>query len=495
MALHCTQCGKVLEDGAKFCTNCGHPAVQVSENEPAAALAQAEVAPVPQQSPPTRYAETSARTLTIRKRIYIPIIIIAILLAGLYYTGKVLADPQRTVESFKNAVRDHKAHQLASMIHTNENTKVTDEQAKAMLSLFEKYPETYSASLSAMESSAGHSGKQPNGSTALYRLKKHGKKFLLFDNYEISTKVVHPKAVTNLKGMKVGIKGIGKTRTADKASGDSPETVVLDAVIPGYYTLVGKSKDINTSKSFAFVSSSGKVDFTAIYLPVTANIPSAELFMNDQDTGKKLGEHTTVGPFKKNDTPSFYAVYTVNGKSIKSDTVTITKDDSDYDDGTLTLEDAQEGVELYFEEADSEDFYSLDQEDADSEANRDVLEFFFQQYLDSLGSAISNQATDEVSDYYETGSDFTKSEMKSIENLGDKEITESNQSFTIDKSTYKDSDTFSVDVTEDWNEYYYDDDNNEVDKDFTLKSNYSVKQTAPGTLKIVGHKTLSKSEN
>lgn len=492
MVKHCTQCGNILEEGVKFCTTCGHPVSQGPIEQLQAA--PREQAPTENQESQTRYFTSSAKKITIRKRVYIPLIIIVLLAVSLYYTGKTLAAPERVVESFKNAVRDHKTHQLASMIHTNENTKVTDAQANAMLMLFNKYPGAYSDVLSALDSSARHSGKMPSDSPALYQLKKDGKKFLIFDNYEITTNAVHPKVVTNLKGMVVGLKGIGKTKTAAKASGESPETVTLNGVIPGYYTLVGKSKAINNSKSVALVSTGQKVNFAGIFIPVDSNIPEAHLFINGKDTGKTIAKTGIIGPFKKADTPWFYATYTINGKSIKSNTITITPDDSDYEDDSVTMDDARNGIGLNFDQVTDGDFFTLDQENADSQQNHDSLDSYFQEYFDTLGSAVSDQYYDDLADYYETGTKFSKAELSGIKSIGDKEITESNQSFDITKIAYTDSDTFSVDITEDWSETYYDDNDNEVDKDFTIKSNFQVKQTAPGELKLIGHKVLSKDE-
>ncbi|GEB76318.1 hypothetical protein SIN01_06630 [Sporolactobacillus inulinus] len=499
MTRHCTECGQALQDNMKFCTQCGHPVE--SAQDQTAATSTATLSQVPTEK---RYTMTSdKKSITIKKSVLIPVIIAILLIIGFYYTGKVFTDPQRTVDSFRNAVRDHKTHQLAQMIHTNENTKVGDAQAKAMLQLFDKNPSIYSQSLSAMESSAKQSGKQPSGSHALYQLKKSGKKFLIFDHYQITTNTVHPKVVTNLKGMKVGIKNIGKMKTAAKANNDNSETISLSGVIPGYYTVIGQSKAMNTSQSTALLSNDDEtIDFSGSFIPVSTNLPGAKLFIDGKDATKPLlGDVVNVGPYKEGDTPSFYATYTVNGKSIKSNTISISDDESsddysdEYDDETTTIGDAEsDGINLIFEEAAEDGFYSLNRDDLNGEQNGNTLHAYFQDYYDSLTSAVNEQDNDYLTDYYETGTPFSQSTFKDLKGIEDKEISESLHSFEVTKISNDNSETFTIDVTEDWNEYYYDDDDNEVDKDFTLKTTYQLKPTAPGQLKIVGYKVNSKSE-
>ncbi|WP_139691650.1 zinc ribbon domain-containing protein [Sporolactobacillus terrae] len=501
MAKHCTQCGQLLPDGVKFCTHCGH-SVESAQDQTAATRAVAPT--LPQVSPEKRHkTQSDKKSITIKKSVLIPVIIAIILIIGFYYTGKVFTDPQRTVDSFRNAVRDHKTHQLAQMIHTNENTKVTDAQAKAMLQLFDKNPSIYSQSLSAMESSAKHSGKQPSGSHALYQLKKSGKKYLIYDNYQITTNNVHPKVVTNLKGMKVGIKNIGKMKIATKANSDDSETITLSGVIPGYYTIIGQSESMNTSQSAAMLSNEDNaIDFSGTFVAISTNLPGAKLFIDDKDASKILSDKAVnVGPYKEGDTPSFYATYTVNGKSIKSNTISISDDESsddyseEYEDETTTIDDAEsDGINLIFEAAAEEGFYSLNRDDLNGEQNENTLDAYFQDYYDALSSAVNEQDNDYLTDYYETGTSFSQSTFKDLTAIEDKEISESLRSFDVTKISAADSETFTIDVTEDWNEYYYDDDDNAVDKDFTLKTTYQLKPTAPGQLKIVGYKTNGKSE-
>lgn len=130
MTRHCTECGQALQDNMKFCTQCGHPVE--SAQDQTAATSTATLSQVPTEK---RYTMTSdKKSIAIKKSVLIPVIITILLIIGVFYTGKVFTDPQRTVDSFRNAVRDHKTHQLAQMIHTNENTKVGDAQAKQCFS-------------------------------------------------------------------------------------------------------------------------------------------------------------------------------------------------------------------------------------------------------------------------------------------------------------------------------------------------------------------------
>lgn len=117
MAKFCSKCGQPVSEGAKFCTHCGFDLstiVQPANGPSAAKEAAASLAPsiAPETVPSTTRA-AQRKKVTIKKRVYIPIIAVLIVLVALYYTGKALTSPERIVDAFKNAVRDHKVHELA----------------------------------------------------------------------------------------------------------------------------------------------------------------------------------------------------------------------------------------------------------------------------------------------------------------------------------------------------------------------------------------------
>ncbi|MDD9148013.1 zinc-ribbon domain-containing protein [Sporolactobacillus sp. CQH2019] len=488
MAKYCAHCGSPLKEDAKFCPGCGfpvNPAQSAEHVQPAPPQIMEQAAA--EAEPQTRY---TAKSLTLKKRIYIPIIAVIVIVGALFFIGKTMADPQRTIDAFKNAVQNQDVHTLAGLVHTNGNMPADRSQIKAMLALFQKQPGIYTNVLHSFQQSIKSADTQ-SGSSSPYYLEKSGKKFFIFNNYQIRANLIHPLVITNLKGMQVGIEGVGKAQTAAQASANSPETLTLAGVIPGYYTIYGKSSSMNTSVQEAIHSAGVKVDFSGIYIPVRSNISDAELYVNGKDTGKTLAQVTEWGPFKENDSPSFYAKYTVNGQSIQTDSVNIS--DSSYDGSSLTLDQAEnDGIDLTFDESGSDNFYVLDRND--SGTNRNTLNSYFSNFFDALGTAVSSGDTSEFASYFETDTDFSNMQIANAKKFNSQGISESNQSFDITNIQYIGKDTFSMDVSEAWNESYTDQNDNFVNKDFTLKSNYQVKETAPGQLKIVGQKITDRQE-
>lgn len=500
MSQFCTNCGHPIKEGARFCTHCGFPQNENVDEQATALAEQPEEKPLPIAAPNEAIRANQAHRSRRNKWIYIPILVVVILAIALYYTGKSLSDPERTIQTFKNAVRQQKVHQLTTLIHTNEDIKVTNTQVRAMLSLFKNHPQVYSQILDSMEQTAKNSNAKSVGRAhSLYYLGISGKKYFIFNNYQITANVFHPKVETNLKDMKVGITGVGQTKTASRATGNSPQTIMLNGVVPGYYSFFGQAKNMSLSKHRAILTSNDKITFTGIYIPVNSNIPEAELYVNGKDTGKTFSQLSEYGPFKKGDTPTFSAVYTVNGKSIKTDTLSTAKESSNSEDTTLDQAESN-GVELDFDQAtDADDFFVLDEKNPDSSDNEDTLKSYLSSYFDALSSAVSDEDTDDFASYFQTGSDLYNSNMKAVKKFYKDSVTEENQSFDINAITYSGDDTFTINVNESWSETVPSDDSDDSDdyegaeKDFNLKNTYQIKEVAPGELKIVGEKLISKS--
>lgn len=491
MAKYCAHCGSPLKEDAKFCPSCGFPVnpaqpvdqVQQTGNPPQI-IEQAAAA---EAAPQTRY---TAKSITLKKRVYIPIIAIFIIIGALFFVGKTMTDPQRTVDAFKNAVQNQDVHTLAKLVHTNGNTPADMYQIKAMLALFQKQPSVYTNVLNSFQQSIKSANSQISGSSPYY-LEKSGKKYFIFDNYQIMANLIHPSVITNLKGMQVGIEGVGKPQSATQASANSPETLTLAGVIPGYYTIFGKSPSMNTSVQEVVNSSEVKVDFSGIYIPIRSNISDAELYVNGKDTGKTLAQITEWGPFKENDNPTFYAKYTVNGQSIQTNPVNISN--NSYTNNSMTLNQAEnDGIDLTFDESSSSNFYVLDKNG--SSTNQNTLQSYFSSFFSALGTAVSSGDTSEFATYFETDTDFSNMQIANAKKFNSQGVSESNQSFDITNIKYIGNDIFSVDVSEAWNESYTDQNNNYTNKDFTLKSIYQLKETAPGQLKIVGQKITDRQE-
>ncbi|MFT8872628.1 MAG: zinc-ribbon domain-containing protein [Sporolactobacillus sp.] len=524
----CTHCGSPLAPNDRFCTSCGFPVAdsateaKLDQDHIHPSLAPREGASVPgvlvppATDAPSRTA--SHHSIKIKKKMAIPIFILCVLLIGLYCAGRLLTTPQHTVQAFKDAVRSENIGKLKTLIHPTQSDRVNTAQVRAMLNLFKSNPTLYASITRTMEDDAAKPDRMPADGDQIYSLQKEGTLFFIFDNYKIDAIVLHPKVETNLKGIKIGVRGSGASQTAGKASGSAPQTLTLSGVIPGKYTFYGHSKVMNMTRSQTITSADDRVIFSGVYLSIDSNIPGAHLFVNNEDTGKTISQMSEYGPLLKTATPTFYAVYTVGGTSIRSEaTIKIVSPDSNInDDNAMTMSDAQSnGIDLSFSEAEADDFYALDEQNDNSSANKKQLNDYFQSYFDALSSAVNDGDTDDYSNYFISGSDLYNSSLQAAQKFNSDGVTEDNQSYTVDAVKYTGKDTFSVDMTEQWQESVPNassssisssddgsdsqddgdngDDGGTTEKTYTLKTNYQLQETAPGKLMIIGEKTGSKS--
>lgn len=440
----------------------------------------------------TRFGEPKTKTRSHKKLWLIPLLIVVIFGAVAYFTGKYLTDPSRTVAAFEQAVRDQNVHELKKLILPNEPADVNDNQIQAMLRLFDSQPDTYRAIVASLNQSA----KSPDiiqPDNMLYYLQKSGKKYLIFDNYRIGTDSIQAKITTNLQDMQVGILGVGHSKTADQADSNMPQTLDVGPVIPGEYTFYGKSKALNTSKMVSLTSAGKNVDFSGVYIQVRSNIRDAELYVNGKDTGKTIAEAGAYGPFKKNDTPVFYAKYTVNGQSIQTDPVSISGGQSSFGAG-FSLDQAQtDGIDLNFNQVDSGNFYVLDSQN--EQENMSTLNNYFPGFYDALSTAVSLDDATNFANYFESGTDYAKAQIQSAHNFYKQGVSESNTSFHINSVISLGGGVFSVTVDESWDETITDpNSDSQTSKSFSYTDTYQLKETAPGMLKIVGQKITNRQD-
>ncbi|WP_157800184.1 zinc ribbon domain-containing protein [Sporolactobacillus pectinivorans] len=440
----------------------------------------------------TRFDEPETKTRLHKKLWLIPLLIVVILGAVAYFTGKYLTDPSRTVAAFEQAVRDQNVHELKKLILPNEHADVNDNQIQAMLRLFDSQPDTYRAIVASLNQSA----KSPDiiqPDNMLYYLQKSGKKYLIFDNYRIGTNSIQAKITTNLQGMQVGILGVGHSKIADQADSNTPQTLDVGPVIPGEYTFYGKSKVLNTSKMVSLTSAGKNVDFSGVYIQVRSNISDAELYVNGKDTGETIAEAGAYGPFKKNDTPVFYAKYTVNGQSIQTDPVSVSSGNSSFGTG-FSLDQAQtDGIDLNFNQVDSGNFYVLDSQN--EQANISTLNNYFPGFYDALSTAVSLDDATNFANYFESGTDYAKAQIQSADNFYKQGVSESNTSFNINSVISLGGGVFSVTVDESWDETITDPNSgSQTSKSFSYTDTYQLKETAPGILKIVGQKITNRQD-
>ncbi|WP_010631570.1 TcaA 3rd/4th domain-containing protein [Sporolactobacillus vineae] len=432
-----------------------------------------------------------------KKRYMIPLVIVLVLLVAAYFSGKYMTSPVRTVDAFEQAVRDQNTGVLKSLILPSEHTHVNDAQIKAMLALFKSHPGIYSQVVSDLAASAHHPDRTAL-SHALYYLQKDGKKYLVFDNYKIGTTPIQAKILTNLKGMSVGIKGVGRAQTAAQADDQSPQSLTVGPVIPGEYGFYGDSDKLSTAKTADLTRSGKTIDFSGVYLTIQSNLNGAELYVDNKDTGETVSAAKTYGPFKKSETPVFYAKYTVGGKSIKTNSVTIVRDSAmDSGDGNrITLSEAESsGIDLEFDNVDpSSDFYALDGNDEQS--NSQNLNGYFQGFYDALSSAVSDDMPDDFKTYFVNGSSYQKAQLQSAKKFYDQGITESIQDFTVDHVKKIGDGLYAATTDESWSESITDPDTGDSkDKDFSYTNTYQLQETAPGELKIVGQKISHRQDS
>lgn len=236
-------------------------------------------------------------------------LVFILLLVGAYFLGKQLTDEQRLIARFEDAVRDGKTDKVTSMLSApNKGVGFNQETAEGIVKYLQSNKETLDQLIDQLKSESvllkgrpTASVEQERDTAFLYLHKKEGKRWFLYDDYELKINRYSIPVHTNFAGTKILIDG----KEAGMAKGEN-ETLELGTFLPGQYEIKavyeGKYTTLESASTVSLFPMANNEDHTVElmlegdYVEVQSNNSYAHIYINGEDIELAVGDGQRIGP-------------------------------------------------------------------------------------------------------------------------------------------------------------------------------------------------------
>ncbi|GAA0435020.1 zinc ribbon domain-containing protein [Lentibacillus halophilus] len=308
---YCTECGHPLEENQQFCTNCGAKLGQPETRRAASSRQPEASAPAPRQP--------------MTKRTKILMAAAAIVVAALFGTHLTLSsyfDPMSDLQAMDEAMADGDTDAFMSYIDVNEDALLQEASYTNYIrknqweSVKTQYQELIKDETSLSDPIRDQDGNK------LFTVQPEDHVLGLYTTYSLKAEPVTLTVQTPMDETKVAIADATKTI----GTGESTDF----SMYPGDYTIKGTAS--NSYGEFSYENSISidsqqesrlKPDFSGETYSFHTNQKEATLFVDGDDTGMKLKDIDTLGPFPADQEVTMHAEWEdPNGNVLQSETVT-----------------------------------------------------------------------------------------------------------------------------------------------------------------------------
>ncbi len=230
---------------------------------------------------------------------------LVILFVGSFYTLRILASPERTIDQFREAMVEGNYEQMKKVVSKVNPLLSHEAELQGFVELLKNHPEQRSLLIQDLDRQAraltDHEfGKRDEALFVHMKLTKSGKKFLLFDDYMIAPAPIYASVYTQFPGTSLKINSedggvFGGTEDGKKVGPFLPGLYQFASEIKNEsYTMKGKAEiELMTPEETA------KIDLSVngAYVSPKSNHDDAVLFVNGKDTGVTIDEVGKIGPF------------------------------------------------------------------------------------------------------------------------------------------------------------------------------------------------------
>ncbi|MFP7495254.1 zinc-ribbon domain-containing protein [Terribacillus saccharophilus] len=246
---YCKECGKELKPDAQFCNNCGTSITS---------------SPTPQrQQQPAPKKKMSKKNKIILASV---IAVLVILFAG-YKTGEAMTSKEKVIDKFETALAEKDAKKLAKILSTDDkDLTITEDSVKSLITYYDEHPEDLDYLISDMKSQTEESVAYASGPV---HLSMDGKKYLLYDNYEINVRPYYITMATDYKDTVLKVDG-HEVGTADKDAFEKTYGPFLPGTHEVAATLAHDVVEMSTSESLDLYSEATKT-YTSLQLDGSVN--------------------------------------------------------------------------------------------------------------------------------------------------------------------------------------------------------------------------------
>lgn len=374
---YCSKCGNEIQNGQKFCRNCGQAVnavngQQVNANEDsnlqasnlgAGASANNSVlnAPVATPNATSLNVATPKERKKISKKALTGIIssaLIIILCLSAYFIGASMNSKEKVAAKITKAIEDNDAKKLAKyVVSSDDKLEINEESLTPLVQYLKDNSKTKQALIGMIEGQAkldDKSGKvniedlsnyqqaadlfldmlSGNHSLAnMFTLKKQGKTMLVYDKYVLELNPVYLEITTNYKDSKIYLND-----TLVATANEDNFTAKIGPYVPGKYTIKvsldgehakAEKKDEVDLVAYTSVSDKGKnifarhINLDIAKVAISSNYKEAKLIVNGSDTGMTIKDIDEYGPILIDGSVTFQAKMDFPWGSVTSEEVPV----------------------------------------------------------------------------------------------------------------------------------------------------------------------------
>ncbi|MFD1421700.1 zinc ribbon domain-containing protein [Lactiplantibacillus songbeiensis] len=333
----CPNCGQAVTASDEFCGNCGYNLLQAAASQETTATStsssQSQSTATTTQSTATQPTEAT-RTANVNKQPTLPkwawitIIVIVVLIGGAYLFGRNYYSRANQLDRDISALKTGKKGLAQQFTTSDPSLKLTDKTLQPLVNRFKSNRQ----SLATFQSQLRTGSMTTDG---LFEYTVTGKKWLLFDKYQIKVKPLYAKLTTNRSGVQLKING--------KSVGSSNSNYYehkFGPYVPGNYQLLASGTvngQLLQNKSTVYLHQNNQrydLSLKTISFTVTGT-PKTTVYLN----GKSQGQIGSDGTLAIKETAwssnlELTGKYKVGGSTVTSKTRKISQSDAD---GSVSL--------------------------------------------------------------------------------------------------------------------------------------------------------------
>jgi uncharacterized membrane protein YvbJ len=386
---------------------------------------------------------------------------IALILLIIYIIGSQLAQPERLIQNFEEAVQNQDYKYMADLMNDSQDKlDATEEDAKAFISYLTRDKAIYEKTIKSLHASYKDGPSYVNQAVKPFiSLTQDGRSWLFFDRYELKLETYKADLSTNFEhiDLYLGGKKLAATSSAD-------DTVTTPWLFPGIYTFKavpdipgGTLQAVETVDVTKSIQNKTQVylELEGQYIYPSSNEKDARLFVNGKDTGLEIDEISGFGPVSTDGSVIVHAEKKFKDGVKKSKKVKVEKE-----------------TDLYLPIG--EDHTSAREENTD-DAKTDAGNFL-QKYVTTSIDAINERDFSLIEDLFIQGSEYERQAKDYLKYLKKKGITEQLKAFDIQSIERLADDSFVIVTYEQYDIYYQ----GNPAKRKSFQSRYAVTLTEDG---------------
>lgn len=303
---YCKECGHQMKENATFCPNCGTKTTQAAngrdqnqilENEQTETLHKTKSSP--KRQPSRRPVSKQTKIIVSAAAAFI------ILLIGSYFVGDSIYSKANTADAFQDAVKEQDTDRLGTLLYSDDsNLEIDEAKLESFIDYLEEYPSYQSDLVQSISQQAKADDSNESNSAnedSHFQISKNGKKWLVFDNYQIEVTPVYFTLATDYEDTELYMND-EKVATADNDEYTKQAGPFLTGIYNAGAELTNDYAELENEQTIEL--NDGMTEDNVVDLTLDAGYTSVEsdegmegtLIVNEADTDLRLGDDTDIGP-------------------------------------------------------------------------------------------------------------------------------------------------------------------------------------------------------